>query len=392
VLTTSRTYKNRSIRGKLIRRRQLQMWGWGGSNTKTKARASNSYPAARASISRAKPHTRSEQIQSYINDPKLRQSTRKISNDPNDTTFDTVFLTKDHATLCLRVFVPRTVNTNAVSVDFCPAPIMTLIGVRAAHPWLDNRMRVTGFQPILTDDRWNQSNLLLGQAVCSVVEHLQLHPPTITEFTDEDLASQNNAFLNGAQPPSYTSVASVSSAHARTRTEESEEYHIPFAFPTVPDSFKELESMTGEEMRAMIFDDAAIVNFFASNEKYSTHTDLQKQIEENNLMSAEKTLARKDDILALNAEVSLLQEKLKGKIAEYEPLERRYAELSDPPCKKSILKKLNQARREASVESDNVSEKLISGDVTVDEYVKDFMEKRTLYHDRAAKMERLQHS
>lgn len=367
------------------------MWGWGGSSTKTKARASTSYPAARANGT-VKGHTRSEQIQSYINDPKLKQSTRKISNDPSDATFDTVFLTKNHATLCLRVFVPRTVgmsaaNTTAASIDLCPAPTMTLIGVQATHPWLDNRMRVSGFQPILTDDRWRQSNLFLGQAVCSVVEHLQLHPPTIIEFTDGDLASQNNSHFNGTHPPSYTSVASTSNGNPRT---ESEEYHIPFAFPEVPDSFEELEGMTGEEMRAMMFDDTAIAKLLASSEKFSTHTDLQKQIEENNLVSAKKSLARKDDISVLNAEVSSMQEKLKQKIAEYEPLERRYAELSEPPSKKSILKKLNQVRREASVESDHVAEKLTSGEITVDEYAKDFMEKRTLYHNRAAKMERLQ--
>ena len=64
---------------------------------------------------------------------------------------------------------------------------MTLVGVIAQHPWLDTRMRITGYQPISSESSWTTSGLKLGSAVNAVVQHLQLNPPEIIQITDESL-------------------------------------------------------------------------------------------------------------------------------------------------------------------------------------------------------------
>ena len=83
------------------------------------------------------------------------------------TIYDTVFQTTNGFALILRVYLP---------LDPSRAPTMTLHGVRASHNWLDIRMKVIGYTPISTDQRWKSSNLKLGDAVYAVIHHFQLTP------------------------------------------------------------------------------------------------------------------------------------------------------------------------------------------------------------------------
>ena len=83
------------------------------------------------------------------------------------TIYDTVFQTTNGFALILRVYLP---------LDLSRAPTMTLHGVRASHNWLDIRMKVIGYTPISTDQRWKSSNLKLGDAVYAVIHHFQLTP------------------------------------------------------------------------------------------------------------------------------------------------------------------------------------------------------------------------
>ena len=48
--------------------------------------------------------------------------------------------------------------------------------MKATHDWLDIRMKVIGYDPISSDQRWKMSNLKLGDAVYAVIHHFQLSP------------------------------------------------------------------------------------------------------------------------------------------------------------------------------------------------------------------------
>lgn len=105
----------------------------------------------------------------------------------------------------------------------CPVPIMTLVGVKGTHPWLDDRMTVVGYGPISSESEFRKSRLLLSQVVNAVVQHFQLNPPTNLMIMDKSLqkmqASQREAATrtqqtsgheqhgngNGQAPPSYPS-------------------------------------------------------------------------------------------------------------------------------------------------------------------------------------------
>lgn len=133
-------------------------------------------------------HSRPEHISSYLNDPTLKRSTRKMSKD--DSTYDTIFQTKNSHTLLIRVHIPQTNNHNSP----CPAPLMTLVGIQASHPWLDpTSMKVIGYGPISSTSEFNSSKLLLSQVVNAVVQHFQLNPPGELRIVDESLKKMQPA-------------------------------------------------------------------------------------------------------------------------------------------------------------------------------------------------------
>ena len=157
------------------------MFSW--SKQSSTPAASSSVPSSssaagyrRNSASTASLIPRNVHLSSYLNHPVLKPSTRKVSAD--DTTYDTVFQTTNGFALIVRVYVPA---------DNTKAPQMTLNGVIASHNWLDIRMRVIGYAPILSDQSWRSSKLKLGDAVYAVIHHFQLHPPSISQVVDENL-------------------------------------------------------------------------------------------------------------------------------------------------------------------------------------------------------------
>ena len=182
---------------------------------------SNKPPAAAPSSStRSASISRITHLQSYLNHHVLKPSTRKVSNGElhtaqsinidttydqelcvcilttspyltqyillgkydnklisthiiDGTIYDTVFQTTNGFALILRVYLP---------LDPSRAPTMTLHGVRASHNWLDIRMKVIGYTPISTDQRWKSSNLKLGDAVYAVIHHFQLTPRELFQY------------------------------------------------------------------------------------------------------------------------------------------------------------------------------------------------------------------
>eukprot|EP00553_Chaetoceros_curvisetus_P015607 CAMPEP_0204643066 /NCGR_PEP_ID=MMETSP0718-20130828/394_1 /ASSEMBLY_ACC=CAM_ASM_000674 /TAXON_ID=230516 /ORGANISM="Chaetoceros curvisetus" /LENGTH=573 /DNA_ID=CAMNT_0051664111 /DNA_START=79 /DNA_END=1800 /DNA_ORIENTATION=+ len=154
---------------------------------------------------------RSDHIQSLLNDPTLKPTTRRVST-RDDSTYDTVFSTKDGDALILRIHVPISGNTPRLT----SAPKMTLVGFDVRHPWIDSCMKVTGFPHIATSAAFQKSGLTLAQAVNQVVQHMQLNPP---RKMNEHIRRHNNAgtCTSGRQNVNNSSHSN-GSAHSSRRS------------------------------------------------------------------------------------------------------------------------------------------------------------------------------
>ena len=123
-------------------------------------------------------------------------------NTTDDSTYDTIFQTKDANTLLIRVHIPP-LNSNSKQ---CLKPILTLLGVECTHPWLDEHMIVVGYGPISSDTEFLRSRLLLSQIVNAIIQHFQMNPPSNVRITDKSLQKMQ-ASRKGAGSASITSNA-----------------------------------------------------------------------------------------------------------------------------------------------------------------------------------------
>ena len=344
----------------------------------------------------------------------LRPSTRRVTSNNNDNAninagdvFDTYFVTKSNDILKVRVTIPPSnsstsnnmnmnLNGNARE-EMCPLPVLKLQGIQASHAMIDeNTMVVTGYAPLRDSIGWLDSSTSLGEHVKQVVELFQKNPPIVLKFLEADLADKNGVKLEvdpsgGGEvlPPSYDDstwmLGGNNNGNNRMNTDE---YHLG-GFPNVPRSFPELDGMNREELEMLLEDEEAFREF-ARKHYISKELDSTLKICEENVKVANENLRCKDDLEALMKEIERLKGEIQDKLEVYEPLEKRYSQISKPPTKKSVLKKLNTARRQSSRRSDDLSENFVQGDMGVNDYIQKFMKERILFHERAAKMERLQ--
>lgn len=382
------------------------MFSWSSSQRRP---STSTYPAQRVAQTvqgsiRPPEHSRSQHIQSYLNDETLKRSTRKVSagmsharltclvsysvsnalSSLDDSTYDTVFQTTTGDALILRVHLPAGTNR---------APQMTLVGVKATHSWLDTRMRVVGYPQIQSDQTWQSSHILLGTAVHEVVKHFQLQPPQLLEITDAGLRRLQSNLGSGTsqqhqQQPPHVHYDSTTSSDAPPDYESL--FQVP-DMPEIPTDFDEyLDGMSKEDMQQLLDDELDFLAFASTLPAYKKLQELGSSMLEENVVTAEANLKEEDRLKELHNDISSLQKSLQTKLTAFEALEAEQNKLCAPPDKKRVLKQLLKAKKQAMDESETIADEWVDEGGDVKEFVKKFMEKRQLHHVRAAKVERLE--
>lgn len=282
---------------------------------------------------------------------------------------------------------------------------MTLMGVKARHPWLDTRMQVIGFESIGSDAQWRDSRLLLGKAVHLVIEHLQMNPPDILEITDGALRaiqpadrlahhrrypSQNESGASQQQgqtlhhssgatdaPPTYDSMLSTP--------------EIVVDLPRLPDKFPELEGLTREELDELYDNELAFMAFcnklsFVKDQVLPKATG---KLEEN-ASTARSNLEQEERLKALYKETNELRDKVRDRVRRFKELEKQQNEICAPPDLRNVMRALAKAKRQTFDESERIAEDFLEEGGDIEDFCKQFVERRKVHHLQAAKLEMLQ--
>mmetsp|Transcript_2631 Transcript_2631/g.3714 ORF Transcript_2631/g.3714 Transcript_2631/m.3714 type:complete len:383 (+) Transcript_2631:44-1192(+) len=369
------------------------------------------YPGTQPSSS---PYDRQQHIDSYLNHNILNQSTRKVSAD--DSTYDTVFQTKKCDNLIIRIHLPSSFPSEA--------PAMALVGIKATHPWIDSDNRITGFPNISSDTMWESSSMLLGDAVYAIVQHLQLNPPTVYHFTDRNLekiqihrrsTNDSNGAHENTMRVSGSGNLSGSSSHLDSLNNDSTSstpppppYDMPphpsnlpklaasrqisnstISMPPVPSNFPQYDAMKLDEMKELLEDDDKLASVISEMPSIQSIHELRKSMNNENIECAKQNLEIEDKLSSLREEVQTLQSTLQKKMERLNELQTKQQKLCAPPDTNEIIEKLEKAKREAYDESEDIAQTWTNGDEGLDGFLKEFLEKRTIHHVRAAKVERL---
>jgi len=324
--------------------------------------------------------SRQQHLQSYLNHPTLKPSTRRV-NPSDDSTYDTVFATKSGHALMIRVTYAQggTLRTN---------PEIYLYGVEAEHRWIDSSQqhRVIGYPNINTVDQWANSEETLGHAVAAIVKHLQLNPPTVSLFTNPALLDmQNKSVVSQTRVPKRANQPLSPPAY-ETAVEEDFDINIP----PIPTEFPELEFLSKDEMKQLV-DDEDIFQAFLQTKVTNIQEFLQSNLE-GTYQSAKNNLEQESELLALHTEATNLHQLLTKKGTVFATLTERQELLTERPDKRLVVRKLMVAKKEIDDESEDMASSYVNGDLTdvdINEFIRTYTEKRILYHIRNAKIERL---
>lgn len=374
----------------------------------------NNNQSQRFNESNRKGFTRQEHLSFYLSDPKLKPSTRKVS--PNDdTTYDTIFQTKSHVALILRVHMPP----SSTSTSICPCPKMSLAGVQVnQHPWIDLQNRIIGYDVISSEHKWNFSGVTLAGAVDAVVTHLQLNPPNVVRIVDPTLKALQNR-ISGASTPTANGIGGGATATANGGSSS----HYPPAprdqplpvsqvlfmdsdaqkqqasrlsnveLPRVPKTYPQFSSMSRAEMTTLLGNQTALQSTLEDMPVVAEMEILKESIMEGNSNIVLDNLEKQDDLTREYYQVKALQEGLRDKMKTYESLKSRQEELCKPLDKDEVLFRLKKAKRESLDESEELASSWLSGNEgAVNDFLETFLKQRTVHHVRAAKMERIENS
>jgi len=315
-------------------------------------------------------------LSSFLNDNTLKPSTRKC-NDTEYPTYDTVFQTTSRVTLVLRIHLPNRVDSEYGQQV---PPEMHLLGVKANHPWMDQKLRIVGYPHINSTMAWNSSGLKLGQAVNAVIKHLQLNPPVIVQITDSHLRKLNPSVSENSKKGNRSLMYDNSVGEDEVTTKTS------IKIPDVPQSFPEFENMSKEELTQTQEKIVAVV------EEMPSVLALVKQrdsINNRNIRDAQNNLKKEKELSCLFSEITSQQNDLKDKVTKFEEMQAKKRLLCKQPDTQDIIRRLELVKRQAFDESEVLASSWEDGEIDTDQFLNSFVDQRTKYHIRAAKIERL---
>lgn len=286
--------------------------------------------------------------------------------------------------------------------SFCTScPVMSLAGVRVRHPWISDRhSRVTGYDPIQSENVWVSSGITLGEAVHAVVKHLQLNPPEILEIMDKGLL----AIQTKKQQPSSSKQKASQLKNGNPRNERSARADAPPSYnvfanlpeapdipmPAIPKSYPVLDDLSREELDRLMEDELEFLSLVHKVEAFHQIQSIRNEKLDDNVTLAKANLENESQLKAAQEEVGKLQKTLKEKVSSFQQLESKQNALCAPPDTQSVIRQLNKASQQAMDDSEALAEDWVENGGDVAKFFKDFIAQRKVYHVREAKMERLQ--
>jgi len=218
--------------------------------------------------------------------------------------------------------------------------------------------------------KWNYTTSNLGRTMLEIVQKLLQEPPVLAPL-----------------PPSYPSTPQINFPIPQ------EQPSIPFVThtpqPVVPSNFPQLESKTISELSQMMNDEYEFNKFFEELPQVSNMVKVRDDLRNNNQELAKKTLAQENDIELLKQEIKSSAEIIEQQKLAFQTRSTRQQEIINQYSTSNLIDGLTKASQDAERESDDIATRFLNRQMELKDFVKEFMEKRKLYHLRSAKRESL---
>ncbi|KAM4584316.1 vacuolar protein sorting-associated protein 37A isoform 2-T2 [Odontesthes bonariensis] len=165
-----------------------------------------------------------------------------------------------------------------------------------------------------------------------------------------------------------------------------------YKMPEIPESFPEVCDMNLTQLSEMSENEDVLLEFFVSLPQLKQITSDKEELVTSIVEMAKKNLHMEPQLEGKRQEMLYKYEQLTQMKAAFETKTQRQHELSESCSLSTLQARLKVAAHQAEEESEETAENFLEGRTDIDEFLTNFMEKRTLCHSRRAKEEKLQQS
>ncbi|KAG5285762.1 hypothetical protein AALO_G00007170 [Alosa alosa] len=165
-----------------------------------------------------------------------------------------------------------------------------------------------------------------------------------------------------------------------------------YKMPEIPESFAELAEISLSQLKDMSDKEDVLLEFFVSLPQLKQVTSDKEELVNNIVAVAKKNLQLEPQLEGKRQEMLFKYEQLTQMKSNFETKMQRQHELSESCSLSALQARLKVAAHQAEEESEETAESFLEGKTEIDDFLTNFMEKRTLCHCRRAKEEKLQQS
>jgi len=216
----------------------------------------------------------------------------------------------------------------------------------------------------------------LGKTVYEIVQKFMQDPPQLVNLPTSSPVNSSPAILQRSLP-----------SFGQLPTQPLTQSHTPL--PVIPASFPELEAKSPSELAQLLNDDNEFKRFFDSLSAVQTMRKVRDDLRSNNEELSKRNLSKEAEIDRIKKDLAARQQLILEKRSSFETKAQRQQEVMKQFSTPALIDHLNNAAAEAEAASDETANQFLKGDLDQKVFVKEFMEKRKLYHLRAAKKESL---
>ena len=290
----------------------------------------------------------------------LRIFNENVIETKQDVEFQMTFDVPGPLTLVMLIVLPRDFPNNRPLIKVIPNGQTTSTALQ--HPWINESHDVTG-SPGLNSFRSSMTDL--GRVVQAIKREFEKNPPQLTHS-------------NPQKPISETVNVAIRPATSQP---------VPHASRSIP----EIEELSKDQLETMQKDPIAFGVFYRKLE-VTTMSSLDDQA---TALKTEIQSILDSSSSSLEAELDAKKQLFLERKQEYHSI----CQLSKDKAEQlkstiqaldrvSLCDNLSIASHQDELESDKCAEAFLAGDMPLDDFLSDYVKKRTSFHHRKSKLER----
>ncbi len=157
--------------------------------------------------------------------------------------------------------------------------------------------------------------------------------------------------------------------------------------PAIPVSFPEIDGKSAEELQRLVSDESELFLLLEDVEFYKGLNRLRDMSRDANVAQAEKNLARKPELDAAQRQLETMARELETLKQNYNEKLAKQKSLTQLHTPQALARMLEAETNKLDADTEDLSQRFLAGQMSLKEYLAAYLEKRTLYHQRAAKLE-----